>query len=756
MKKIITCLFLLLIIKSTVSAQNETPADSLDYHRFSNLALTHNPSTVVLDEINVTSSRENKSFKNQPVAYSFIPAAKIESTNMNSLHDLSMVVPNFTMPDYGSKITSSIYVRGIGSRMNEPSVGLYVDDIPYLDKSAFDLGFYDIKDIALLRGPQGTLYGRNTIGGLIKINTLSPLDYQGTRAFASYGNANDQLYKLSHYQKIGNNVGISLAGYYHHNDGFFTNEFNGKKDYTESFGARFKTEWRMNQKWNMKLSAVYDNTSQRAYPYAAYDVETGEVGAIDYNENGTYKRELFNTGLSFQRKSSNLLFTSASSFQYLDDQMKIDQDFTADSILALTQNQKINNVTQEFVFRSRGDSKYQWVAGAFGFYKKSNVDAPMIFREGALSALVENLPPFIVSQEADFPGKFDIPAYGSALYHQSSYTFWNKLTLTAGIRFEYEQTSMDYNTSAEMVVNVTPPSPRPMTIPYHVGDTIQGKVTQDFFGVLPKVAAKYDFNDKYNIYASVSRGYKTGGFNFQMFSDVLRQELMNQMPSVPHYETDADIKDIIAYKPEYTINYEIGTHSEIISKKLYVDAALFYIDYTNQQIVTFASTNMGNRRTENAGRSESLGAEATIVYNIFENLSANVSYGYTKATFKKYNTGEHDFAGNYIPLVPQNTFSVSADYRLKINRNFLDQIVFRAQYNGAGKIYFTENNNVSRNYYGLLNGSISFEKGKFNLNCWTKNALNEEYIVFYFTSLNNSFVQQGKPRQFGISAQMKF
>ena len=712
---------------------------------------------VIIDEFEVVSSmRENVALRQQPVAYSYLSGNKIESTNINSLHGLSAVVPNFVMPDYGSKITSSIYVRGIGSRMDAPSVGLYVDDIPYLDKSAFDLSFYDIKDIQLLRGPQGTLYGRNTIGGLIKINTLSPLEYQGTRVFASYGNANDQLHKLSHYQKIGENFGISLAGYYHHNDGFFTNEFNGKKDFTESFGARFKTEWRMNEKWTSNLSAVYDKTSQRAYPYASYDVETGKVGAIDYNENGTYKRDLFNAGLSFQRKSSELLFTSATSFQYLDDQMKIDQDFTAGPILALTQNQKINNVTQEFVLRSRGESNYQWVIGAFGFYKKSNVDAPMIFRERALSALVPNLPPFIVSQEADFPGKFDIPAYGAALYHQSSYKFWDKLTLTAGIRFEYEKTSMDYNTSAEMVVNVTPPSPRPMTIPYHVGDTIQGKVMQDFFGILPKIAAKYDFNDKYNIYASVSRGYKTGGFNFQMFSDVLRQELMNQMPSVPHYEIDADIKDIIAYKPEYTINYEIGSHSEIISKKLFVDVALFYIDYTNQQIVTFASTNMGNRRTENAGRSESFGAEASIAYHITKHLSTNIAYGYTHATFKKYNTGENDFAGNFIPLVPQNTFSIGADYKLKINKNVLDQIVFRAQYNGSGKIYFTEDNSVSQNFYGLLNGSISFEKGGFSLNGWIKNALSEEYNVFYFTSLNNSFVQQGKPRQLGVSAQIKF
>lgn len=720
-------------------------------------AFTDSIQTINLNEIEVnSSSRENLVLRQQPVAFSFISAEKIENTNINTLQELSSVVPNFFMPDYGSKITSSIYVRGIGSRMNEPSVGLYVDDIPYLDKSAFDFDFYDIKNIEFLRGPQGSLYGRNTIGGLIKIHTLSPFNYQGTKLFASYGNANDQIYRLSHYQKFNNKLALSLAGYYNSNDGFFTNEFNGKKDRSQAFGGRFKLEWRMNRKWNMNLSAVYDKTSQLAYPYALYNVETGEIGNINYNEEGSYKREMFNAGLSFQRQSQKTLFTSATSFQYLDDKMNIDNDFMPTPILALAQTQEINALTQEFVLRSRRQNKYQWVTGAFGFYKNSAIEAPVTFREKALGAMVKNLPPFIVSQEADFPGEFDIPAYGAALYHQSSYKFWNKLTLTGGIRFEYEKTSMNYNTSAEMIVNVSPPGPRPMTIPYTASDTISGKTKQDFFGILPKIALQYDFNIRYNVYASVSRGYKTGGFNYQMFSDLLKQELMNQMPNLPKAEITDDIKDIISYKPEYTINYEIGMHSEIVSKRLFVDLSVFYIDYTDQQIVTFSSTNTGNRRMENAGRSESMGVEAAVRANIIKDLNANLAYGYTHATFKEYNNGESDFAGNFIPLVPQNTFSAGLNYTLRVNASFLDDIVFRVQYNGLGKIYFTEENLVSQDFYGTLNGSISFEKGKFSLNGWIKNALNEEYKSFYFTSLDNHFVQKGKPRQFGVSAQFSF
>ena len=713
--------------------------------------------SVDLEEVIIIPARETTSLRQQPVAFSLISAEQIERLNINSLQELSLFVPNFTMHDYGSRTTSSIFVRGIGSRMNEPSVGLYVDNIPFLNKGGFDFTFYDISNIEFLRGPQGTLYGRNTLGGLVRINTLSPFNYQGTRLFVSYGSANEQLYRLSHYRKLNNNLAISLAGYYHANDGFFRNEFTGRKDEMESFGGRMRLEWRINPRWNMNFSAVYDNLWQLAYPYAPFNTETGEIGAVNHDDEGSYRREMLTAGLSLQRRSENLVFTSATSFQYLDDTMKLDTDFSPIPIFALTQNQNINTLTQEFVFRSRGHSNYQWVAGAFGFYKHSVIDAPITFRDNALSHLVSGLPPFIVSQEATFPGNFNIPVYGAALYHQSSYRFFDRLQLTAGIRFEYERTSMDFNTSANMTVNVTPPPPAPpMTIPVHVGDTIQDRLTQDFFAVLPKIALKYDFNNQHSIYASVSRGFKTGGFNFQMFSDVLQQSLMNQMPMTPTVEIETDLQDMISYKPEFTINYEIGMRSEIIRNRLFADIAVFYIDHTNQQIVTFSSANIGNRRMENAGRSRSMGAEVAIRANITQDLNANISYGYTHATFREFHDGENDFSGNFVPLVPRNTFSAGADYTLRTNLSFLDNIVFRVQYNGLGKMYFTERNEISQNFYGILNGNISFQKGNFTLNGWIKNALNSEFKTFYFTSLDNHFVQRGRPRQFGVSAQFSF
>jgi len=708
----------------------------------------------VLPEITVY--RELRYFNEQPLSFSSISSAEIDKKNINGLKDLSTLAPNFFMPDYGSKITSTIYVRGIGSRMNEPSVGLYVDGIPYLDKSAFDFDFYDIEKIDLLRGPQGVLYGRNSIGGLINIKTPSPLQNlpARTKLFASYGNAALQRYKLSHYQKISDEMGFSLSGYYNSDDGFFVNKFNKRKDASQSFGGRGKFEWRFLPRWNAELTLTGDKTEQTAYPYAAYDTLTKKASDINYNEENSYKRDMWSAGLKLKRTGYNLDFSSATGFQFLNDQMKFDNDCTADSIFTLTQKQRQRSLVQEFIFRNLQPSPYQWVSGLFAFYKTSEVNAPMTFRRDALGQLVQSELVEFKSNEAILPGNFDIPAYGVAGYHQSSYTFFNKLTLTAGLRLEYEKTSMDYNTFADMKGTVFIKS-RNLTVPYQLSDTIQGNLSQEFWQILPKIATKYDFNQQYNVYASVSKGYKTGGFNYQFFSDILSNNLEAKMPMNMGKTEITDAKEMIAYKPETTINYEIGTHSEIIKNKLFADIAMFYIDYSNQQIVTFASANTGSRRMENAGRSTSMGAEASIRGKI-GNFSANINYGYTRATFKKYNNGKSDFSGNYIPLVPRNTISVAGDYSLNNPFRFLDKIVFSAQYNALGKMYFTEENTISQNFYGTINGNISFFKKYFTLTTWVKNALNECYNSFYFNSLNQPFVQKGKPRQFGFSLQCNF
>ena len=127
-------------------------------------------SSLALPEISVVAQIKQKSnLRNEPVSSSVLNFAEVEKRGVQTLHDLSLFTPNLYMPEYGSKMTSSIYIRGLGSRMDNAAVGIYVDRMPVLNKNGFDTDLWDITRIELLRGPQSTLYGRNTIGGIINV-----------------------------------------------------------------------------------------------------------------------------------------------------------------------------------------------------------------------------------------------------------------------------------------------------------------------------------------------------------------------------------------------------------------------------------------------------------------------------------------------------------------------------------------------------------------------------------------------------------
>ena len=145
--------------------------------------------TYNLNEVILTSStKETNDLHTIPAAVSIFSPQQIINRQITSIKDISSFVPNLYMPDYGAKLTSAIYIRGIGARSSGQSIGIYVDNVPYLDKSTFDFELTDIQRIEVLRGPQGTLYGRNAMGGIINVYTISPFDFQGKKISVSAGN----------------------------------------------------------------------------------------------------------------------------------------------------------------------------------------------------------------------------------------------------------------------------------------------------------------------------------------------------------------------------------------------------------------------------------------------------------------------------------------------------------------------------------------------------------------------------------------
>ena len=207
------------------------------------IALVKDTTKVIdIEEVVVIATpKENNRLRQQAISSTSLSQNEMRNNSVTSVKALSGLVPNLFIPDYGSKLTTSVYVRGIGSRINTPAVGLYVDNIPFIDKSAFDFNYSDIERIDVMRGPQGTLYGRNTMGGLIRVFTKSPFTYQGTDIRLSAATYNDYKASLTHYHRISSQFAFSTGFFYEHKGGFFKNSFNNKRiDTDNEFGGRFR------------------------------------------------------------------------------------------------------------------------------------------------------------------------------------------------------------------------------------------------------------------------------------------------------------------------------------------------------------------------------------------------------------------------------------------------------------------------------------------------------------------------------------
>ena len=767
----------------------------------------------------IATPKENRKLRELPAATTVLSQKDMQANQVNSVKRLSGLIPNIFIPEYGSKLTTSIYIRGIGSRINTPAIGLYVDNIPYIDKSAFDFNYSDIERIDVLRGPQGTLYGRNTMGGLIKVHTKSPFTYQGTDIRMGAATYNDYNVSLTHYHRISDQFAFSTGGFYEHTGGFYQNSArnNERVDKGNAGGGRFRGIYLPKDNLKLDLNVSYEYSDQGGYPYfytgiTQEGVNKGKteereemIGKIAYNDRSNYYRNLLNAGFNVEYQAKNFILSAVTGYQHLKDRMFLDQDFTEKNIFNLTQKQKLNTISEEIVLKSKPNRKWEWTTGIFGFYQTLNTDGPVTFKEdgvketieGNTNSIFENLgnkaPKMsmsVLNPTLRVSGNFDTPIWNGAIFHQSTFNnlFTKGLSFTVGLRLDYEKMSMKYNSASDPLNFDFNFAMGPMVITAQdlVADAAyNGKLSEDYVQLLPKFALQYEWRKGNNVYATVSKGYRSGGYNVQMFSDIITGQqahsmveaikksaefekystliegmIGDKMPAIP------EVKDATTYKPEYSWNYEVGTHLTLWEGKLWADLAAFYMDTRDQQLSQFIGSGLG-RTTINAGKSNSYGAEASLRASLTNELSLNASYGYTYATFTDYIINEADKDGNltvkadyngkYVPFVPKHTLNIGGEYAITCSsRSIFDRVVFQANYNAAGRIYWTELNDVSQSFYGTLNWRANLEKGNAMISFWARNFLDKDYAAFYFETMNKGFMQKGRPVQFGIDLRCRF
>ena len=723
---------------------------------------------IAVDRVQITAIKQGAELRREAVATSVLSGRTLEMQGVSAVKDVMTDVPNLFMPDYGSRTTSSIYVRGMGTRIDQPVVGMNVDNVPLADKNLYDTELPDIERIEFLRGPQATLYGRNTMGGVINVYTLSPLTYQGVRLRADYGSRNSFRVAASSYNKLGEKFGFSVSAQYAHCDGYWRNLYNNSLCDKENNG-NFRTKFQYrNGALSIDNTLAFSMVAQGGYPYqyigspnpAKHREEL--VGKICYNEPCTYDRWAINDGLSIRYDFGKFSLASITSYQYMNDKMHIDNDFLPEYYFTLEQRKQQHHIAEDFVLRSKNEGVYRWLVGVNGFFKRENMQAPVTFGATGIEKLILDN----INNNSGYPGEYrwgDTEGNGAdgilldsrfasnnsgvAAYHRSDLHL-GRWRLSLGLRFDYELVQMHYRTTTNTCYSTFPDNPDRAPMSHSVDIDDSDLLSRGFFEFLPSFSVAVDLDDagRNMLYLSASKGYKAGGFNTQMFSEVLQRKLQMKMGLY----RDIDVEKLCAYNPEHSYNLELGGHFATHDGAFTADASLFYIECIDQQLTVFPDENSTGRMMTNAGRTRSFGAEVSATARLAKTLVLRGSYGYTNAKFRQFVSGGVDYAGNYIPYAPKNSLSLRLMQTVPFVSRWIDRMVLSVGVTGAGRIYWNEANDVSQPFYALLDASVRFEGKIWAVDFWCKNATNTSYNTFYFESMGNRFLQRGRPMSGGV------
>ena len=740
------------------------------------IAINDTSKVVDLDEVVVVAQpKEQVRLRLQPLSSNVFGSDQMQQLNVRDLSQLSQYVPSFVMPSYGSRLTSSMYVRGIGSRINNPAVGVYYDNIPLMSKAAFNNHFYMLDRVDVLRGPQGTLYGQNTEGGLIRIYSKNPMRYQGTDIKLGIGTGLWRNVEVAHHHRPSEKLAFTVAGFYSGLKGFFNNQnFDEKNDKSLEAGGKLRLIYAPTKKLTFDWTADYQWVNQNGFGYGELNLDNNNVSDPATTIMNGYKRNMLNMGMNISYNMDKLLFTSTTSYQFLQDNMLMDQDYMTPDYLQLSQRQKMNALTQEFVLRSHDNSRWQHATGLFASYQWLRTDAPVCFGEGMrdmLAATILNYMPERVRSMfttweipvLDVSESFHTPQMSLGLYHESNIMLTDRLKATLGFRLNYDQVKIDYDTQALMTLHYAAQmGPRAMEYTNGLLSPLTQSHSKGFVQFLPKVGLTFSFDDNIgNIYALVSKGYRSGGYNIQMFSDILQSDLMangkdisslqNETKTLEHSAEDYDaIEETIAYKPEESWNYEVGAHLNLFDSHVHLDLALYYMQIRNQQLSIMEPNSNYGRIMVNAGKSHSCGLEATLRGRLLDNtLDWGVTYGFTNAKFDEYDSYED----NYVPFVPMHTVSAMLDWHL-------GKLTIGANVNGLGKIWWDEANTYSQKLYALLDAHADYDFGPVVVSLWGRNITNTHYNTFAVQSSAAGgaryFAQRGNPIQIGCNVNIHF
>ena len=708
--------------------------------------------TTDLDKVVVTARRREELLQEVPVAVSALEWERLEQTGAQDITTLQQQTPNATVQvARGSSSTLISFIRGVGQQDPlwgfEPGVGLYVDDVYIARPQGAVLDIYDIERIEVLRGPQGTLYGRNTIGGAIKYVSRrlgNSTRFEGKLSAGSYGQLDavgNFAVPLSDTFSIGGAVGRFTR------DGYGKNLTTGAEHYDRDATAyRFSAEWLPTD--NLFFRLAYDRLDDNSNARHGHRLVAGarpgsEVlpNVYDTRAGGGDSNAVRTEGWSL---SADWTVNDVVTLRSITAKRKgdtannvIDFDSTPSKSLDIPGYYKDDQFTQEFQLLFEGE-RVQGVAGLY------YLDA---HAEGAFDTVLGLYPP--VGLTIGTGGYTDTKSY--SVFGDASIDLSDRTRLSVGARYTRDERTGHVHRATYLFPKQTPITGGAAATPLLTNTLYTNSRT--FSRFTPRVSLSRDFSETLTGYASYSQGFKSGGFD--MRGDAL---------AIPD--------TVNGYDPEKVNTYELGLKGSGLSGRLNFSSAVFYSDYTDQQVTIQAwvpQTSTVASMVDNAGASTIYGAEFEATANLSKRFTAFASLGYVHADFDKFTT-YNAVSGSYIDIsntaVFQNTPSwtgyLGATWSIPAFGGTL-AVTPALSYRSSYHMFETPNPMLDENGYTLvnLNATWTSANGKWSLGVAGRNLTNESYriggYVFPGALFDNSIVAfYGPPRTYTATLTFRF
>jgi iron complex outermembrane receptor protein len=752
-----------------------------------------------IEEIIVTAQRREESLQKTPIAITALTATDLDARTTFNLADVGAFVPNldFTTATQSSRssFVSAVFIRGVGQTdfivTTDPAVGIYVDGVYYGRTTGGVVDMLDIERVEVLRGPQGTLFGKNTIGGALNI-VSSPVgkDFAGTGEVTAgnYGRVNfrgDLNVPLT--DTLGGRLAVSVKrsdGYGKRLD-FATGKETSKLGEDDSTSARGRLHWAPSDKFDANLAVDVTRVREPQVPdhIESIDPTLGLLGLWNglvglplgtpytpqyltgdkYTSyaNGPNKAELDNWGasLNLQWGIGELTLRSITAYRSMQALFENDGDGSPVRILGtdkvdLDQDQ----VSQELHLLGKSfDDRLDWLAGLYYFHESANEFTHAYVMPGIFQSLealpvllgpagpIGPCPPPDVVAALPTPGPLGCAGNPNNIPLDLDFAGTNDITVdnySAFLHGTYEFTDA-WSLSAGARYTHEKKKHDLVYGRVNSGYVIAppGTVREDSWDVVtPKASLNYNFSDTAMAYVSASRGFRSGGYNGR-----------------PFYR-DA----ITAFDPEYVWSYELGLKSEWLDRRLIANVALFYNDYTNMQLTANVATSDGNVAviTENAGEAEIKGFELELHARPVEQLDRIAGIGYTDAKFTKVDPGATVTEDSEFLKTPEWDINLGAEYRIPIGAASL---AMRADYNWRSDYYNDTANTpgLHQDDVGILNARIMFESAgqAWQVALYGTNLTDERYItggVGGAGAIGFDEAQYGRPLEYGVSVRYSF